>query len=167
MQIDLSNNELLKAWMNRKSEILLWDDDDSYFSKGHSSRCADRISVCTISVPDYDFMAAQCAAKMFSCPPAKCYCDRVNWSHGLGVPRRWVYEPTIGGVCLCRPPHALSSPLPPLPPLSPRLTLCLAPDRIPGVSIMLILSRTWFGIWAHWNLVFFLVFLSADRRKVT
>lgn len=55
----------------------------SYFSTVHSSRCADRISVCTISVPDYDFMAAQCTAKMFSGPAAKCYCDRANWSHGL------------------------------------------------------------------------------------
>ncbi len=71
MQIDLSNNGLLKAWMNI-------DEGYSYFSTVHSSRCADRIFVCPISVPDYDFMAAQCTAYMFSCPAAKCYCDRTN-----------------------------------------------------------------------------------------
>lgn len=35
---------------------------------------------------------------------------------------------------------------------SPRLTLCLAPDRMPGVSMILMLSRTWLGSCAHWNL---------------
>lgn len=64
----------------------------------------------------------------------------------------FVRATTFRDVCLCRPPHALSLPL---LLLSPRLTLCLAPDRIPGVSIMLILSRTWLGIWAHWNLFLF------------
>lgn len=34
----------------------------------------------------------------------------------------------------------------------PLLILCFSPDRIPGVSMMLMLSRTGFGIWAHINL---------------
>lgn len=34
----------------------------------------------------------------------------------------------------------------------PLLILCFSPDRIPGVSMMLMLSRTGFGIWAHMNL---------------
>lgn len=41
---------------------------------------------------------------------------------------------------------------PAVQPHSPRLTLCLAPDRMPGVSMMLMLSRTWLGSWAHMNL---------------
>lgn len=39
--------------------------------------------VCTISVQDYEIMDAQCTAEMFSCPAAKCYCDRANWFHEL------------------------------------------------------------------------------------
>lgn len=35
---------------------------------------------------------------------------------------------------------------------SPRLSFLLAAVKMPGVSIMLILSRIWFGIWTHWNL---------------
>lgn len=34
----------------------------------------------------------------------------------------------------------------------PLLILCFSPDKIPGVSMMLMLSRTGFGIWAHMNL---------------
>lgn len=34
----------------------------------------------------------------------------------------------------------------------PLLILCFSPDRIPGVSMILMLSRTGFGIWAHMNL---------------
>lgn len=34
----------------------------------------------------------------------------------------------------------------------PRLMRCFSPDRIPGVSMMLMLSRTGFGSWAHMNL---------------
>lgn len=34
----------------------------------------------------------------------------------------------------------------------PRLILCFSPDRMPGVSMILILSRTGFFSWAHMNL---------------
>lgn len=34
----------------------------------------------------------------------------------------------------------------------PRLIRCFSPARIPGVSMMLMLSSTGFGIWAHTNL---------------
>lgn len=34
----------------------------------------------------------------------------------------------------------------------PRLILCFSPERIPGVSITLMLSSTAFGSWAHTNL---------------
>jgi len=34
----------------------------------------------------------------------------------------------------------------------PLLIRCFSPDRIPGVSMMLMLSSTGFGIWAHINL---------------
>lgn len=127
------------------------EDDGRDFSTVHSSRCADRVSAL-----NYEFMAAQCSAGMFVSPAAKCY-----WWWNKPVP--WVSQAWRGdelmswwarirlSLALCRLtwPHALSSPL---SPRSPRLTLCLAPDRIPGVSMMLMLSRTWLGIWAHWNL---------------
>lgn len=41
----------------------------------------------------------------------------------------------------------------------PLLILCFSPDRIPGVSMILMLSRTGLGIWAHMNL--------NDRRDST
>lgn len=34
----------------------------------------------------------------------------------------------------------------------PLLILCLVLDKIPGVSMMLRLSKTWFGKCTHWNL---------------
>lgn len=34
----------------------------------------------------------------------------------------------------------------------PLLSLFLVLDKIPGVSIMLRLSKTWFGKCTHWNL---------------
>ena len=34
----------------------------------------------------------------------------------------------------------------------PLLMRCFSPDRIPGVSMMLMLSRTGLGSWAHMNL---------------
>lgn len=37
-------------------------------------------------------------------------------------------------------------------PRLPRLILCFSPERIPGVSMMLMLSSTGLGSWAHTNL---------------
>lgn len=72
---------------------------------------------------------------------------RVLTQAGRDLGSLWAVSLTSDGSCLVTPgtPSCVRACL-------PLLMRCFSPDRIPGVSMMLMLSRTGLGSWAHMNL---------------
>lgn len=60
---------------------------------------------------------------------------QVNWKQEPLIPQNWILKWKSGRYSVL-----------------PLLSFLLAAVKMPGVSMMLILSRTLFGVWTHWNL---------------